>query len=88
MSTDLTTTLVLTDDDADDALRVCRDPVGALRVYASDGVLPLRTWLFGEADAIMLRDWLNDEWPVSPAGNMDREEADYWRNHSPFGTGR
>lgn len=86
MSTDLTTTLVLTDDDADDALRVCRNPVGALRVYASDGVLPLRTWLFGEADAIMLRDWLNDEWPVDRrdpelSKEVDaarRAAADWW----------
>jgi|GEM_PF-2961635 len=64
MSTDLTTSLTLSDDDTDDSLRVCRNSQGWLRIYAADGFWHPRGWLFSKDDAIMLRDWLNDEWPV------------------------
>ena len=74
MSTDLTTTLCLVDNKTDDGLRVCRNPEGELRVYAADGAFDPRTWLFTEEDAIMLRDWLNDEWPVADAVPAEPEE--------------
>lgn len=61
MSTDLTTTLMCIDDDSKVGLRFCRTVSGGMRVYGMDGLVAL---YFGEADAIMLRDWLNDEWPV------------------------
>lgn len=81
MSTDLTTTLCLVDNQTDDGLRVCRNPEGELRVYAADGAFDPRTWLFSEEDAVMLRDWLNDEWPVErrEVAEERRRATDWWR---------
>lgn len=68
MSTDLTTTISLKDDMKKEGFRLCRTSDAGLRVYSNEGLTAL---YFSEDDAIMLRDWLNDEWPVMQAEPAD-----------------
>ena len=71
MSTDLTTTIILNDvrpkrgvNGSTAAVRFIHNQVGGLAMRCnpaeSDGHVTV-----SEEDAIMLRDWLNDEWPVA-----------------------
>ena len=71
MSTDLTTSLSRDDDHTGDALRFARASDGALRIYAAYGGIAPRRWRVDADDAIRLRDWLNDEWPVMQAEPVD-----------------
>lgn len=70
MSTDLTTTIILGDDATDVSFRFIRTADGNLRIVACGAV----GVAFPEEDAIMLRDWLNDEWPVQGTAEPEPEE--------------
>ena len=80
MSTDLTTTILLghpVGGDTGLTFRFIRTSVGRIRIQVSGE----ETAVFSPDDAIMLRDWLNDEWPVErrEVAEERRRATDWWR---------
>lgn len=69
MSTDLTTTLMLKNEEPEGirGVRFIRTIDGGIRANIVTGDDERTTAYFSADDAIMLRDWLNDEWPVMQA---------------------
>lgn len=75
MSSDLTTTIVMHNEEEGgfQGARFIHASIGGLRlnVFLTDDAET--TAYFSEDDAIMLRNWLNDEWPVEQRDDYGRE---------------
>lgn len=78
MSTDLTTTLMLKNEEAEGirGVRFLHTIDGGIRANIVTGDDTRTSAYFSADDAIMLRDWLNDEWPIHQRTDFGRTASE------------